>query len=80
MQKLLERQAVTEGKLTALGMQMVSIAHIPLKNRKTQTEIIETNKRLEMLTQHIINMKLIMNKFIVNVNDNTNAIRFLSFI
>ena len=33
-----------------------------------------------MLTQHIIHIKVKMDKFILKVNNNANAIRFLTFM
>ena len=60
---------------------MVSIAQTSLKEiERLQTDIVESNKILERLTQYVIHMMLIMDKFIMKVNDNTNAIRFLEFI
>ena len=55
---------------------MVSIAHTSLKEiERLKTDIVETNQKLKMLTKCVIHMKLIMDKFIMKVNDNTNAIR-----
>ena len=45
-----------------------------------QTDIVESNKRLETFTQHVLHMKVIIDKFIWKVSDNANAIRFFSFI
>ena len=57
MKKLLARQRVTEGKITAIGTQMVSIAQISLKEiERLQTDIVENNKRLDMLIKHVIHM------------------------
>ena len=51
MKKLLARQKVTEGKITTLGTQMVSTAQTSLiEIERLQTDIVETSKRLEMLT------------------------------
>ena len=60
MKKLLVKQKASEGKITALGTQMVSIAQTTLKEiERFQTNIVESNKRLEMLIQHVIHMKVI---------------------
>ena len=57
MKKLLARQKITEDKIKALGTQMVSIAQTSSKKiERLQTDIIENDKRLEMLTQCIIHM------------------------
>ena len=42
--------------------------------------IVESNKRLEMLTQHVMHILVIIDKFIWKVSDNANAIRGLTFI
>ena len=61
MKKLLARQKVTEGKIIALGTQMVSIAQILLKEiERLQTDIVGTSKRLKILTKNVIHMMLIM--------------------
>ena len=78
MKKLLARQKITEGRTTAIGIQMASIFQTLLK--EIETDIVESNKRLEMLTQHVILMKLIKDKFILEVSDNVNVIKFLAFI
>ena len=60
---------------------MVSIVQTSLREiKRLQTDFVETNKKLELLTQYVINIKLIMDKFIMKVNDNANAIRFLALI
>ena len=51
MKKLLAKQKVNEGKITALGTQMVSIAQTILKEtERLQIDIAESNRRLQMLT------------------------------
>ena len=51
MKKLLAKQNVNEGKITALGTQMVSIAQTTLKEiKRLQTDIVANNNTLEMLT------------------------------
>ena len=55
MKKLLARWKVPEGKIKALGTEMVSKAHTSLKEiERLQTDIVERNKRLEILTQYIM--------------------------
>ena len=72
---------VNEGNIKALGTQMVLIAQTSLKEiERLQTDIVEGNKRLEVLTQCVIHMKLIMDNFIMKINNNMNAIRLLAFI
>ena len=57
MKKLLATQKVSKGKITALGTQKVLIAQATLKEiEKLQNNIVESNKRLEMLTQCVIVM------------------------
>ena len=81
MKKLLAWKKVSEGKIAALWTQIVSITQTSLKEiERLQTDTIESNKSPEMLTQHIIHMKLIMDEFILKVNDNANAIKLLAFI
>ena len=59
MKKLLAKQKINEGIITALGTQMVSIALIILKeNERLQTDIVESNTRLEMLTQCVMHMQV----------------------
>ena len=71
MEKLLSKQKVNEGKITALGTQMVSIAQTTLKEiERLQTDIIESNKRLEMVTQCVI-MKKLLTKQKVNEGKTT---------
>ena len=78
MKKLLIKQKVNEGKITALGTQMVSIAQTTLKEiDRLQKDIVDNNKRL---TQCVMQMQVIIDKFIWEVSDNTHAIRFLAFI
>ena len=77
MKELLARQKVTEGKITVLVTQMVLTAQTSLKKMK---DIVECNQRLEMLTQLVVHMKLTMDKVIMKVKGNTNAIRFLAFM
>ena len=60
---------------------MVSIVQTTLiKIERFQTDIVESNKGLEMLTHHVIHMKVIIDKFIWKGSDNANAIRFLTVI
>ena len=81
MKELLARQKVSEGKITDLGMQMLSIAQTTFKEiERLQTDIVENNKRLEMMTKCVIHKNVIMDKFIWKVSDNANAIRVLEFI
>ena len=77
MKKLLAKQKMNEGKITALETQMVSVAQTTLKEiERPQIDIVESNKRLEMLTQCVMHMKVIIDKFIWKAN----VIRFLEFI
>ena len=63
MKKLLAKEKINEGKITALGTQMVSITQTTLKEiERLQKDIVESNKRLESLTQ--MHMQLIIDKFI----------------
>ena len=56
---------------------MVSIAETTLKEiERLQKDIVESNKRPEMLRQDIKHMQVVIDKFIWKVNDNANAIRF----
>ena len=81
MKQLLTKQRVNEGKITVLGMQMVSIAQTILKEiDRPQKDIVDNNKRLRRLTQWVMQMQVIIDKFIWKVSDNVNAIRFLAFI
>ena len=81
MKKLLTKQKANEGKITALGTQMVSIAQTTLKEiDRLQKDIVDNNKRLRRLTQCVMQMQVIIDKFIWKVSDNANAIRFLAFI
>ena len=81
MKKLLTKQKVNEGKITALGTQMVSIVQTTLKEiDRLQKDIVDNNKRLRRLTQHVMQMQVIIDKFSWKVSDNVNAIRFLAFI
>ena len=60
---------------------MASIAQATLKEiERLQTDVVESNKRFEMLTQHAMHMQVIIDKFIWKVSDNANPIRFLAFI
>ena len=77
MKKLLARQKVSEGTITALGTQMGLIAQLSLKEiERPQIDIVTTNKRLEMMTH----MKLNMDKFNKKVNYNANSIIFLALV
>ena len=81
MKQLLTKQKINEGKITPLGTQMVSIAQTTLKEiERLQKDIVDSNKRLKRLTQHVMHMQVITDKFIWKVSDNANAIRFLAFI
>ena len=81
MKKLLTKQKINEGKITALGTQMVSITQATLKEiDRLQKDIVDNNKRLKRLTQHMMQMQVIIDKFIWKVSDKANAIRFLAFI
>ena len=58
VKNLMPRQKVTEGKITALGTQMVSIPQTSIQEiERLHTDIAESNKRLEMLTQCVIHIK-----------------------
>ena len=60
---------------------MVSIAEITLKEiERLQTDIIDNNKRFKRLTQCVMHIQVIIDKFVWKVSDNANAIRFLAFI
>ena len=81
MKQMLTRQKVNEGKITALGTHMVSIAQTTLKEiNRLQKDIADNNKRLRRLTQRVMQIQVIIDKFIWKVSDNANAIRFLAFI
>ena len=60
---------------------MVSIAQTTLKEiDRLQKDITDNNKRLRRLTQRVMQMQVIIDKFIWKLNDNANEIRFLAFI
>ena len=81
MKKVLTKQKVNEGKIEALGTQMVSIAQTTLKEiERLQKDIVKNNKRLERLTQCVMHMQVVIDKLPWRVTDNANVIRFLSFI
>ena len=81
MKKLLTKQKINEGKITVLGTKMVSIAQTTLKEiERLQKDIVDNNKRLESLTQCVMHMQVIIDKFIWKVSDNPIAMRFLAFI
>ena len=81
MMKLLTNKKINEGKVTALGTQMVSIAQTTLKEiERLQKDIVDNNKGLKRLTQCEMHMQVIIDKFIWKASDNANAIRFLAFI
>ena len=81
MKQLLTKQKVNKGKITALGTQMVSIAQTILKEiDRLKKDIVDNNKRLQKLTQHVMQMQVIIDKYIWKVGDNANAITFLAFI
>ena len=55
MKKLLTKQKVNEGKITALQTQMVSIAQTTLKEiDRLQKDIVDNNKRLRRLGREVI--------------------------
>ena len=65
MKKLLTKQRINEGKITALGTQMVSITQTTFKEvERLQKHIIDNNKRLKRLTQCVMHMQVIIDKFI----------------
>ena len=65
MKKLLTKQKIIEGKITALGTQMVSITQTTLKEiERLQKDIVDNNKRLKRQTQHVMQMQVIIDKFI----------------
>ena len=81
MKQLLTKQKVNEGKITALGTQMVSIAQTTLKEiDRLWKDIVDNNKRLRRLTQWEMQMQVIIDKFIWKIGDNANAVRFLAFV
>ena len=81
MKKLLTKEKINESKITALGTQMVSIAQTTLKDiERLHKHIVDNNKRIKRLTQCVMYMQVIIDKFIWEVSDNANAIRFLTFI
>ena len=81
MKQLLTKQKVNEGKITALGIQMVSIAQTTLKEiDRLQKDIVDNNKRLRRLIQWVMQMQMIIDKLIWKVSDNANAMRFLALI
>ena len=47
---------------------------------RLQKDIIDNNKILRRLTQYVMQIQVIIDKFIWKVRDNANAIRFLAFI
>ena len=61
MKQLLTKQTVNEGKITALGTQIVSIAQTSLKEiDRLQKDIVDNNKRLRRLTQRVMQMQVII--------------------
>ena len=81
MKRWLTKQKINEGKITALGTQMVSMAQTTLNEiERLQKDIVESNKRLERLTQHVMHMQVVKDKFLWKGSDNANATRFLAFI
>ena len=63
MKKLLTRQKINEGKITTLGTQMASIAQTTLKEtEKPKKDLVDSNKRLKRLTQHVMQMKVIIGR------------------
>ena len=60
---------------------MVSIGQTTLKEiERLQKDIVDNNKKLKRLTECVMHMQVIIDKFIWKVTDNGNAIRFLAFI
>ena len=60
---------------------MVSIAQTSLKEiERLQKDIVDKIKDFKTLTQCVMQMHVIIDKFIWKVIDNANAIRFLAFI
>ena len=60
---------------------MASIAQTTLKEiDRLQKDIVDNNKNLRRLTQRVMQMQVIIDKFIWKVSDNANAIRFLALI
>ena len=60
---------------------MVSIIQTTLKEiDRLQKDIVDNKKRFRRLTQRVMQMQVIIDKFIWKVSDNANAIRFLAFI
>ena len=66
MKKLLTKRQINEGKITALGTQMASIAQTTLKEiERFQKDIVDNRlKRLKRLTQCVMQMQVIIDKFI----------------
>ena len=61
MKKLLTKEKINEGKVTALGTQIVSIAQTTLKEiERLQRDIVENNKGFERLTQCVMYMQVII--------------------
>ena len=60
---------------------MVPIAQTTLKEiERLQTDTIESNKKLEMMTQNVRHMNVIIDKFTWKVSNNANTIRFSAFM
>ena len=58
MKWILARQKVTDGKIIALGTEMILIAQTALNEiERLQTDIVKTNKRLEMVTEWVMHVK-----------------------
>ena len=76
--KLIDSHKVYKGKITAFGTEMLSVIQTSLKEiERLQTDIVTTNKVLEMLPQCVMHMKLITNTFIQKIrklNKNANSI------
>ena len=65
MKRFLAKQKMNEVMITALGTQMVSIAQTTLKEiERFQDDIVENNKILERLTQCVMHMHGVIDKFI----------------
>ena len=78
---MLTKQKINEGKIRTLGTQMVSKAQTILKEiERLQKDIVENNKIFESLIQCVMQMQVVIDKFLWKVSDNANAIRFLEFI
>ena len=58
MKKLLNKQKITKGRISTLGIQIVSIAQTTLKEiERLQKDTVANNKILKSLTQHVMQMQ-----------------------